>query len=61
MRLHAHQNLLEVSERVDAVTFRGLHERVEDGEVASGLLLPKKREFFLANATIRNADSLALL
>jgi hypothetical protein len=58
--LHTHEDIFEVGECVDAVTLGGQHERVEDGEVAGGQLVSEE-PFFLARATTRRADSLALL
>ena len=40
--LHAQEDILEVRERVDAMPLGGLHERVEDGEVACGLLVTEE-------------------
>ena len=48
MGLHAQQDVLEVCEGVDTVALGGLHERVEDGEVARGLLVS---EVFINKAT----------
>jgi hypothetical protein len=59
--LHAHENVLEIREGVDALALGGLHERVKDREVSGRVLVAEESEFFLARATIRSADSLALL